>query len=181
MLERILLLSLLLSIAILLQLSYSRLLCPQDSPDKNTRVGCNTFFQGVFLIQGWNQCLFCIGKWVLYHQHHLGSPWYTRLCYIYYIMLYYNYPIGEGNGNPLQYSCLENPMDGRAWQATAHGVAKSQAQPSDFTSLTSLTSYLITGEGNGSPLQCSHLENPMDRGAWWAMVHGVAESWTWLK
>ena len=33
---------------------------------------------------------------------------------------------GEGNGNPLQYSCLENPMDGRAWWATVHGVAKSR-------------------------------------------------------
>ena len=33
--------------------------------------------------------------------------------------------IGEGNGNPLQYSCLENPMDGGAWQAAVHGVAKS--------------------------------------------------------
>ena len=32
---------------------------------------------------------------------------------------------GEGNGNPLQYPCLENPMDGEAWQATVHGVAKS--------------------------------------------------------
>ena len=32
---------------------------------------------------------------------------------------------GEGNGNPLQYSCLENPMDGGAWQATVHGVAES--------------------------------------------------------
>ena len=32
---------------------------------------------------------------------------------------------GEGNGNPLQYSCLENPMDGGAWWATVHGVAKS--------------------------------------------------------
>ena len=32
---------------------------------------------------------------------------------------------GEGNGNPLQYSCLENPMDGEAWQTTVHGVAKS--------------------------------------------------------
>ena len=32
---------------------------------------------------------------------------------------------GEGNGNPLQYSCLENPMDGRAWQATVHGVKNS--------------------------------------------------------
>ena len=34
-------------------------------------------------------------------------------------------PPGEGNGNPLQYSCLENPMDGGAWWATVHGVTKS--------------------------------------------------------
>ena len=42
---------------------------------------------------------------------------------------------GEGNGNPLQYSCLENPMDGGAWWATVHGVATSRTQLSDFTSL----------------------------------------------
>ena len=40
---------------------------------------------------------------------------------------------GEGNGNPLQYSCLENPMDQGAWWATVHGVAKSQTRLSDFT------------------------------------------------
>ena len=40
---------------------------------------------------------------------------------------------GEGNGNPLQYSCLENPMDGGAWWATVQGVAKSQTRLSDFT------------------------------------------------
>ena len=40
---------------------------------------------------------------------------------------------GEGNGNPLQYSCLENPMDGGAWWATVHGVTKSQTQLSGFT------------------------------------------------
>ena len=40
---------------------------------------------------------------------------------------------GEGNGNPVQYSCLENPMDGGAWQATVHGFAKSQIPLSDFT------------------------------------------------
>ena len=46
---------------------------------------------------------------------------------------------GEGNGNPLQYYCLENPMDRGAWQATVHGVTKSQTQLSDFTfTLTSL-------------------------------------------
>ena len=37
------------------------------------------------------------------------------------------------------------------------------------------------GEGNGNPLQCSCLENPRDRGAWWAAVHGVAQSQTRLK
>ena len=40
---------------------------------------------------------------------------------------------GGGNGNPLQYSCLKNSMDGGAWQATVHGVAKSQTQPSTYT------------------------------------------------
>ena len=37
------------------------------------------------------------------------------------------------------------------------------------------------GEGNGNPLQYSCLENPMDRGAWWATVHGVTKSWTQLR
>ena len=40
---------------------------------------------------------------------------------------------GEGNGNPLQYSCLENPMDGGAWWATVHRVAKSRTRLSNFT------------------------------------------------
>ena len=40
---------------------------------------------------------------------------------------------GEGNGNPLQYSCLENPMEGGAWWAAVHGVATSWAQLSNFT------------------------------------------------
>ena len=46
--------------------------------------------------------------------------------------------------------------------------------------VTSLSLSCI-GEGNGNPLQCSCLENPRDRGAWWAAVYGVAQSWTWLK
>jgi len=40
---------------------------------------------------------------------------------------------GEGNGNPLQYSCLENPMDGGTWWAAVHGVARSRTRLSDFT------------------------------------------------
>ena len=50
---------------------------------------------------------------------------------------------GEGNGNPLQYSCLENPMDGGAWWATVHGVAKSQIRLSDLTNLTLATIQLL--------------------------------------
>ena len=41
--------------------------------------------------------------------------------------------VGEGNGNPLQYSCLKNPMDRGAWWAAVHGVTKSLTRLSDFT------------------------------------------------
>ena len=41
--------------------------------------------------------------------------------------------IGEGNGTPLQYSCLENPMDGGAWKAAVYGVAEGRTPLSDFT------------------------------------------------
>ena len=40
--------------------------------------------------------------------------------------------VGEGNGTPLQHSCLENPMEGGAWWATVHGIAKSRTRLSDF-------------------------------------------------
>ena len=46
---------------------------------------------------------------------------------------YVDHIFGEGNGTPLQYSCLENPMDGGAWRAAVHGVAKGQTRLSDFT------------------------------------------------
>ena len=85
--------------------------------------------------------------------------------------------LGEGNGTPLQHSCLDNPMDAGAWQAVVHGVAKSLTQLRDFT----FTSFSCTGEGNGSPLHCSCLENPRDRRAWWAAVYGITQSRTRLK
>ena len=77
---------------------------------------------------------------------------------------------GEGNGTPLQYSCLENPMDGGAWWAAVHGVAKE----SDMTEqLRFHFSLSCTGEAGGNPLQCSCLENPRDARDWWAAVYGV--------
>ena len=49
------------------------------------------------------------------------------------LFLSYTILTGEGNGTPLQYSCLANPMDGGAWWAAVHGVAKSRTRLSDFT------------------------------------------------
>ena len=58
----------------------------------------------------------------------------------------------EGNGNPLQYNGLENPMDGGAWQATVHGVPKSRTPLSDFHSLRQASTCIPGGNGN-----CYHL------------------------
>ena len=78
---------------------------------------------------------------------------------------------GEGNGTPLQYSCLENPMDGGAWKAAVHGVAEGQKRLSDFTftfhfhalekemaTHSSVLAWRIpgTGEPGGLPSMGSH-------------------------
>ena len=77
----------------------------------------------------------------------------------------------EGDGTPLQYSCLENPMDGGAWWAVVHGVAGSRARLSDFTftfyfhalekEMATHSSFLAwripeTGEPHGLPSMGSH-------------------------
>ena len=79
---------------------------------------------------------------------------------------------GEGNGNPLQRSCLKNPVDRGAWWAAVRSVAQSRRQ------LKRLSVHACIGEGNGNPLQCSCLENPRDGGAWWAAVYGIAQGRT---
>ena len=100
--------------------------------------------------------------------------------------------IGEGNGNPLQCSCLENPRDGRAWWASIYGVAQSRTRLKQLSSSSSSSgsdgkesacsagdsglipeSRRTPGEKNGYPLQYSCLENSMVRGAWWSTVHEV--------
>jgi len=78
---------------------------------------------------------------------------------------------GEGNGNPRQYSCLENPMDGGAWESAVHGVLKSQTRLSHFTftfhfhalekemaTLSSVLAWRITGvaEAGGLPSMGLH-------------------------
>ena len=86
-------------------------------------------------------------------------------------LMVYNVPIGEGNSNPLQYSCLENPMGGGAWWAAVHGVAKSRTRLSYFTFTfhfhalekemamhSSVLAWRIpgTGESGGLPSLGSH-------------------------
>ena len=83
---------------------------------------------------------------------------------------------GEGNGNPLQCSHLENPRDRGAWWAAVYGVAQSRTWLKQLSS-----SFIWSGGGNGNSLQYSCLDNPMDRKAWQATVHGVTKSRTWLS
>ena len=86
--------------------------------------------------------------------------------------------IGEGNGNPLQCSCLENPRDRGAWWAAVYGVTEGRTPLSDFTftfhfhalekemaTHSSVLAWRIPGKG----------------GVWWAAVYGVAQSRTRLK
>ena len=63
---------------------------------------------------------------------------------------------GEENGNPLQYSCLENPMDREAWQATVHGVANSWMQLRDFT-FTFTSYHFFIRSSLDEPLVCFHV------------------------
>ena len=84
--------------------------------------------------------------------------------------------IGEGNGNPLQCSCLENPRDRGAWWATVYRVAQSQTRLKRLSS--SSNRRIVENYHILYSLHYSCLENPMDRGAWWATVHGAAKSQT---
>ena len=107
----------------------------------------------------------------------------------------------EGSSNPLQYSCLGNPMDRGAWQATVHGVTKSQTQLKRLSTHIHILGFLggsgsnnlpakqetpglipelgrSPRKGNGNALQYSCLENPTGRGAWQATVHGVTKNRT---
>ena len=70
--------------------------------------------------------------------------------------------IGEGNGNPLQCSCLENPRDGGAWWAAIYGVAQSRTWLK-WLSSSSSSVYMAPGGERGNPLQYSCLENPQEQ------------------
>ena len=85
---------------------------------------------------------------------------------------------GEGNGTPLQYSCLEKSHG----QRSLVGCSPWGHYKSDITEqLHFHFSLSCIGGGDGNPLQYSCLGNPRDGRAWWAAIYGVAQSWTCLK
>ena len=73
------------------------------------------------------------------------------------------------------------PRKSQGWRSLVgcspwgHEESNTTEQPHFHFSLSCI------GEGNGNPFQCSCLENPRDRGAWWAAIYGIAQSWTQLK
>ena len=109
--------------------------------------------------------------------------------------------IGEGNGNPLHCSCLENPRDGGAGWAAVNGVAQSRTRLKRLSS-NNRASLVAQSVKNPFAMQETCIRSlswegpleegiathssilvwgiPMDRGAWWATVHGVAKSRTQL-
>ena len=89
------------------------------------------------------------------------------------------WPLREGNGTPLQYSCLENPMDGGAWWAAIYGVAQSWTQLSDFTFHLLFTSMHWRRKWQPTPVFLPGQSQGW--GSLWAAVYGVAKSRTRLK
>ena len=85
----------------------------------------------------------------------------------------------EGNGNPLQYSCLENPMDGGAWWATVHGVTKSRTRLSDFT----ITYHYQPRDRTAAPATPALQVNYLQWATWEAPIisHYLSSSWLWMS
>ena len=125
---------------------------PWNSPGQNTGVGNLSLLQGIFPTQGSNPGLPHCSQ-TLYQLSHNGSPS---------ILEWVAYPFSRGSSWPRNWtrvSCIAGGL---------------------FTNWAMREAQQDNGEGNGTPLQYSCLENPKDRGAWWAAVHGAAKSWTRL-
>ena len=134
------------------RLGPTRLLCPWDFPGNSTGVDCHFLLQGIFPTQGSNPGLpHC--RQTLYRLSHQGSPIRTK------VKLKLRLLVGR-----LPYS-----SDGKESACNAGDLGMTPG------------SGRSPEEGNGNPLQCSCLENSMDRGAWWATVHGVSKSQTQLS
>ena len=134
----------------------ARLPCSWDFLGKSTGVGCHSLLQGISLTQGLNPCLLHCRQ-ILYLPLSLSFE-----------------PLGKPRifpSHPSDETASLYPLTPFSWQAMGP-VFGGFKDNSDRFSLSCI------GEGNGTPLQYSCLEDPMDGGAWWAGVHGVTKSRT---
>ena len=92
--------------------------------------------------------------------------------------------VGEGNGSPLQHSCLENPMDGRAWKAAVHGVAVGQTRLSNFTStfhFHALEKEMATHSSVLAWRISSFIVSHLLGKVWWSLIRTGSGSWVVRK
>ena len=130
--------------------------------------GCHALLQGIFPTQGSNPDLrHC--RWILYHLSYQGSP---RM------LEWVAYPFSRGTSQPRNWTRVCCIADG-FFTSWSFSDKESDCNAGDLGSIPEWGRS--PGGGNGNPLQYSFLENSMDRGAWQAIVCGVAKSWTGLS
>ena len=120
---------------------HPRLLCPWDFPGKNTGVGSHSLLPDPGMKPRFPVAPALTGRFFITERP--GKPYGGPTCRVNPVTVkarshripYYTYPSGRSpiNATPLQYSCLENAMDGGPWWAAVHGVAKSRTRLSDIT------------------------------------------------
>ena len=135
----------------------ARILCPWDSPGKNTGVGCRALFQGIFPSQGLNQISYvsCIADRLGFPHNSVDK---ASACNVGDLgsISGLGSSLGAGNGSPLQYSCLENPLDRGVWRATVHGIScQHDSVPSSFLSLFTTN---VTRKVQSSSVKCSSFQ-----------------------
>ena len=161
----------------------TRFPCPWDSPGKNTGVGCHFLLQCMTLQLSYFLLLPSFALWKLNNINNDDN----------------NSSNNTATGKQLHWNWYSEVTRRctrrRQWHPTpvllpgkSHGLrglvgcSPWGRKESDTTERLQFDfSLSCIGEGNGNLLQCSCLENPRDRGAWWAAIYGVAQSRTWLK
>ena len=147
----------------------TRLLCPWDSPGKNNGVGCHALLQGILLTQESNLLLLHLLHWKAdsLPLRHPGSPTtvqYHRADCVSEAPRITSFDLGK---------CSKN--------RTHSYIRDLLYLHNRMVMVVKMLCNLELGVGSGNPLQYSCLENSIDRGAWWATVHGGAKSQTRLS
>ena len=148
-----------------------------NSPGKNIGVGCHFFLQEIFLTQGSNSDLLPCRQ-IPYHLIHQGSPDYMVFILLF-VDVYHTDWFANIEKSLLPWDKSHVIMVGLSCLLASSNRKESAHNAGDWGLIPG--SGRSPGEENGNPLQYSCLENPTESGAWWATVHRVAKSKTWLS